>query len=59
MPMKAGKNIDSVTQNYRKSIPSAQELRVIRGTKTHELCRVCANIFTDHAKAQCPVGPGF
>ena len=31
----------------------------MRGTKTHELCQVCADIFVDHAEAQCPVGPGF
>ena len=35
-----------------------QELCVIRGTKTHELCRTCANIFLDHTEAQCPVGQG-
>ena len=35
-----------------------KELRVIRGNKTNKLCRVCADIFADHAEAQCPVGPG-
>ena len=52
-------------QEYRQCYVKLQEkytlhkeLRVIRGTKTHKLCRVCANIFADHEEAQCPVGPG-
>ena len=35
-----------------------QEIHALRGDKTHEFCRVCADIFADHADAQCPVEPG-
>ena len=36
-----------------------RELRDLRGTKMHDLCWVCVDIFADHAEAECPVGPGF
>ena len=36
-----------------------RELQDLRGTKTHQLCQVCVDIFTDHAETECPVGPGF
>ena len=35
-----------------------RELHALREAK-NELCQVCVDIFTDHAEAQCPVGPGF
>ena len=35
------------------------ELRDLRGTKMHDLCRVCVDIFADHAEAECLMGPGF
>ena len=41
------------TYTYRR------ELRDLRGTKTHKLCRVCVDIFAHHAETECPVGPGF
>ena len=28
------------------------------GKTTHELCRVCVDIFADHAEVECPAGPG-
>ena len=52
-------------QDYRQCYAKLQkytlhwELRALRGTKVHELCWVCVDIFADHAEAQCPVGPGF
>ena len=32
------------------------ELRALRGNKTHELCRKCADIFADHDSDQCQIG---
>ena len=61
-----GQHAHESWQEYRQCYTKLQEkyalcreLRVARGTKTHELRQVCADIFTDHAKTQCPVGPGF
>ena len=41
----------------KEKIGLRQRLREIRGTKLHELCRLCVDIFTDHEEAQCPWGP--
>ena len=35
-----------------------REVHTLRGNTTHTLCRVCVDIFMDHAEAECPVGPG-
>ena len=44
--------------NLQEKYSLCRELRALRGDKTHELCQVCADIFVDHANAQCPIGPG-
>ena len=33
-----------------------RELHSLRGNKTHELCRKCADIFADHDSDQCQIG---
>ena len=60
-----GQHAHESWQEYRDCYAKLQEkytlrkeLHVIRGSKTNKLCRVCADIFADHAEAQCPVGPG-
>ena len=60
-----GQHAHESWQEYRQCYLQLQEkctrrweLHALRGDKMHELCRVCADIFTDHAEAQCPVGPG-
>ena len=61
-----GQHAHKSWQEYRKCYIELQEkytylreLHTLRGTKTHELCWVCVDIFTDHAEDECPVGPGF
>ena len=60
-----GQHAHKSWQEYRKCYAELQEkytyhqeLRTLRGNTTHELCRVCVDIFADHAEAECPVGPG-
>ena len=40
----------------RKEIGLKNELLAIRGAKSHPLCWLCIDIFTDHEEAQCPQG---
>ena len=41
----------------QKKLNCHRELRMIRGAKTHELCRKCIYIFVAHTEAQCPMDP--
>ena len=45
--------------DLREKYACQRKLRDLRGTKTHNLCQVCVDIFADHTEAECPVGPEF
>ena len=57
-----GQHAHKSWQEYRKCYTELQEKYTyrpyLRETTTHKLCRVCVDIFADHAEAECPVRPG-